>query len=364
VEPDPALAGVGSVGCLFCVVGCFMSKNKVAVSWQDREVLFDINPKLLACRPGEEIVETLSDVEDSKGSNNEVGKLVLTNLRCMWIFNKDKKINLTFGLDTIRKISAQDTASTSAPTRTVLTISAKFKEGRYEFIFSSANTRATKVCKVLNELYKSYTATRLFRDLKLRGAFVKNKRLNVLPGESIIRKISGVWNLSADQGNLGTFFITNVRIIWFAEMAENFNISIPYMQLTSIVLRTSKFGNALVMQTSSFSGNYTLGFRIDPQSLLKTVYQEMMTLFNVFSKKPNFGVVYTPKSRSDRLTFTKDDVQIVSTDQMEHFDTLTRYYADPGKGMDRKPVYDETLGLAVEETKANFSISQLWAVIV
>ena len=40
----------------------------------------------------------------------------------------------------------------------------------------------------------------------------------------------GVWNLSSDQGNLGTFFITNVRLVWHANMAENFNVSIPYLQ--------------------------------------------------------------------------------------------------------------------------------------
>ena len=43
-------------------------------------------------------------------------------------------------------------------------------------------------------------------------------------------QVPGVWNLSSDQGNLGTFFITNVRLVWHANMAENFNVSIPYLQ--------------------------------------------------------------------------------------------------------------------------------------
>ena len=42
---------------------------------------------------------------------------------------------------------------------------------------------------------------------------------------------AGVWNLSADQGNLGTFFLSNVRIVWHANLAENFNVSIPYIQV-------------------------------------------------------------------------------------------------------------------------------------
>ena len=33
------------------------------------------------------------------------------------------------------------------------------------------------------------------------------------------------------QGNLGTFFITNVRIVWHANMNESFNVSIPYLQI-------------------------------------------------------------------------------------------------------------------------------------
>eukprot|EP00471_Norrisiella_sphaerica_P000928 CAMPEP_0184478378 /NCGR_PEP_ID=MMETSP0113_2-20130426/424_1 /TAXON_ID=91329 /ORGANISM="Norrisiella sphaerica, Strain BC52" /LENGTH=149 /DNA_ID=CAMNT_0026856147 /DNA_START=640 /DNA_END=1089 /DNA_ORIENTATION=- len=149
-------------------------------------------------------------------------------------------------------------------------------------------------------------------------------------------------------------------------MAENFNISIPYIQLSNIILRkSSKFGKALVLQTNNFSGNYTLGFRIDPEQVLKEVHQEIKTLYDVFSKKPNFSVKYKSRSSTDtKAAAFKDDVEIVSTSQMEHFDTLTRYYADPGKSTDRKPVYDESLGLAIEETKSNIPTSKLWTVVV
>merc|ERR1712007_138733 len=61
-------------------------------------------------------------------------------------------------------------------------------------------------------------------------------------------KIGGIWNLSSDQGNLGNFIITNVRTVWFAVLAENFNVSIPYLQMKSINVRNSKFGQALVIK--------------------------------------------------------------------------------------------------------------------
>ena len=57
-------------------------------------------------------------------------------------------------------------------------------------------------------------------ELKLRGAVVSNKQLRLLPEEEIVSRVNGVWNLSSDQGNLGTFIITNVRLVWFANMNE------------------------------------------------------------------------------------------------------------------------------------------------
>jgi Bardet-Biedl syndrome 5 protein len=58
----------------------------------------------------------------------------------------------------------------------------------------------------------------------------------------VYAKISGVWNLSSDQGNLGTFFITNVRLVWHANLAENFNVSIPYLQVMTTVLDILQIG--------------------------------------------------------------------------------------------------------------------------
>lgn len=89
-----------------------------------------------------------------------------------------------------------------------------------------------------------------------------------------------MWNLSADQGNLGTMFITSVRIVWHANLAANFNVSLPYHQIVSplysiffqqlilgrltcckksLRIRESKFGQALVMETFPRSGGYILG---------------------------------------------------------------------------------------------------------
>lgn len=58
-----------------------------------------------------------------------------------------------------------------------------------------------------------------------------DRELRLLPLEQTYSRVNGVWNLSAEQGNLGTFFISNVRVVWYANLAENFNVSIPYLQV-------------------------------------------------------------------------------------------------------------------------------------
>ena len=77
--------------------------------------------------------------------------------------------------------------------------------------------------------------------------------------QNLLWQVNGVWNLSSEQGNLGTFFVTNVRLVWHANLVETFNVSIPYMQIVSVRVRESKFGQALVIETHPTSGGYTLG---------------------------------------------------------------------------------------------------------
>ena len=41
--------------------------------------------------------------------------------------------------------------------------------------------------------------------------------------------------------------ITNVRVVWYAAFADNFNVPIPYVHITGVKVRDSKFGTAFVV---------------------------------------------------------------------------------------------------------------------
>ena len=113
---------------------------------------------------------------------------------------------------------------------------------RYEFIFTVHTDSSVRIFESVNAVLKAYEATKFYRDLKLRCSIVQDKKLTLLPKETLFSSYNGVWNLSAEQGSLGSFVITNVRLVWFAQLTENFNASIPWVQIKCIKIRESKYG--------------------------------------------------------------------------------------------------------------------------
>merc|ERR1719428_1338411 len=218
--------------------------------------------------------------------------MVVTNLRIMWPSAKAAKTNLSIGMGCVSSVNIRLVNSKLRGNSQAMFVMTRFNQTRFEFIFTSLVKNSPRLFTTVQAVFKSYESTKLYRDLKLRGAIIKDKELVMLPNEQVYDKIAGIWNLSSDQGNLGTFIITNVRTVWFAVLAENFNVSIPYLQMKSINVRNSKFGQALVIETTASSGGYILGFRADPVDHLEEVYTQISNLWKIFSATPIFGVEY------------------------------------------------------------------------
>lgn len=58
-------------------------------------------------------------------------------------------------------------------------------------------------------------------------------------------------------------------------------------------MRDSKFGKALVIESSERSGGYVLGFRVDPVEKLHDLQKELLSIYEVYSKSPIFGVEFS-----------------------------------------------------------------------
>jgi len=136
--------------------------------------------------------------------------------------------------------------------------------------------------------------------------------------------------------------------------------------MKSVKVRDSKFGLALVIESSAASGGYVLGFRIDPPEILQEAVKEIQSLHKVYSACPIFGIEFETDDKPqtlDELTVERvqDDVEIETTEDQS--DAFAAYFADGNKQTDREPVYSEELGLAIEKLKDGFTLSGLWEVV-
>ena len=340
--------------------------------WQDRELHFDSPLSSLKTRKGEEEIDSINSVEDTKGNNGERGFLIITNLRLIWASHKQPMTNLSIGLNCITSINTKAASSRLKGSTQALYVMTKFQSSRFEFVFTSLVKNSPRMFLTVQSVHRSYETTRLYRDLKLRGAIIKEKTLCLLPDEKVYTQLSGVWNLSSDQGNLGTLFVTNIRVVWHANLAENFNVSIPYLQIQSIRLRDSKFGLALVVQTHPDGGGYILGFRIDPEAKLKEIHSELKSMYEVYAKNPNFGIHFEVDEKPQALNTlkvarTEDNVKIVDVD--DGLESLAAYSVDhaisrgsKGEGEDGsdEPVFNTDLGLAMAPMPDGYTTKNLW----
>ncbi|GIY29056.1 bardet-Biedl syndrome 5 protein homolog [Caerostris darwini] len=343
-----------------------MTTNKAEPLWQDRDIRFDLTSAELQFHCGEKLIDTLGSIEDTKGNSGDTGKLFITNLRLIWQSYMKPRVSLSIGFNCVTNMSTRTVNSKLRGMTEALYILTKVRSTRFEFIFTNLIPGTTRLMTSVMSVYKAYNSSKWYRELKLRGSVVSSKQLKVLPQEQIYNKVNGVWNLSSDQGNLGTFFITNVRLVWHANMNELFNISIPYIQIVSLKVRESKFGMALVVESSENSGGYVLGFKIDPNERLQEVYKEISSLYQVHSTNPILGVDFFIEEKvavdneAPQYAPIDEDVEIINTKEC---DTFAAYFADENHLRDREPVYCEELGLAVEKIKDGFTMSSLWEVI-
>jgi len=337
--------------------------------WQDREIRFDNPMSSMAMRAGEHVIETVFQVEDTKGNNGELGTLVITNLRLVWVSDKIRRTNLSVGHNCIVTLSMKNTNSRLKGNTQAVFVLTKYNSSRFEFIFTNMDSNSgPSMFHTIQGVFREYDVTRLYRELKLRGNILHDKQLKLLNEEHIYSKVSGVWNLSSEQGNLGTFFVTNVRLVWHANLAPNFNVSIPYLQMKRVGVRESKFGQALVVETLPRSGSYILGFKVDPESKMQEVAKELASLWQANQSNPSFGVNFAQSAAAAAAaaekTFAGDqDVAIV--DGETGTDVFAAYYADGGaaSAVDREPVFSPVLGLAIEGLQDGVTVEQLWTVV-
>lgn len=177
-----------------------MTDSKTAdPMWHDREIRFDVRFEQLELRRGEVLIDSMRSIEDTKGNNGESGELQVTNLRLLWISSSNIKTNLSVGFGAVVSINIRSAQSRSRGSSQALYVLTKFNGSRFEFIFTNLVLDSPRLFTTVQAVFRAYDTSKMYRELKLRGAVIAQKELIQLPEEQIFNKISGIWNLSADQ---------------------------------------------------------------------------------------------------------------------------------------------------------------------
>ncbi|KAL9888815.1 Bardet-Biedl syndrome 5 protein [Glossina fuscipes fuscipes] len=356
--------------------------------WEDKEIRFDTPCVQKNLRNGEQILSTINFIEDSKGNAGVSGRLLATNLRLIWHTMIYKKINLSIGYSRIININTRLVTNNRNYHDSALALYILALKGstRFEFLFTDISRnperKDTPIYQSVFDIYHSYQRSYLYRDLKLRGAILQAGQLIILPREQVITKVQGVWNLSSDQGNLGTFVITNIRIVWYADANNTFNITLPYIQIENLRIRESKYGRVLVIQTAETAGRYILGFRIDPYERLVEVFKELASLHKVYTKNPDFGITFdendnkrqkanqSMKDSEEKNSFKIEEYEEIDERQEKEINSKLNNYLAEGNLIatedekpPREPVYCKELGFAMERIRDGYKLKDLWDVL-
>ena len=357
--------------------------------WQEREVRFDLTRKELEARRGERTLLSWSGIEDSKGNIGDPGDLRLTNLRLMWQSRAKTRISLSVGLGCIASVAQRRLHSRVRGQRACLHIMCRHGGTRYEFLFTSMDhddaAVIQHVLRATSRVVRAFAGSRLFRELKLRSSAVVSvgstgdASVRLLPQEQVYERLDGVWNLSADQGNVGNMLLTSVRVVWHATLNPLFNLSLPLLQVTGVRVRESKFGPALVLSSSQSSGGFVFGFRVHPPPRLTHVHRTLLHLYNVFAAEPVLGVQAVLATMSDEdplppasaagLDALGGEWDTRAASEGNRSDAVAAYVAldsDAGGssgGGEADIVFSPELGLAIERLRPGFTIHDLWAIV-
>eukprot|EP00796_Vickermania_ingenoplastis_P012233 gene12233-8419_t len=447
--------------------------------WQDREIRFDGPTSTVDLRGREEVaIRILPRVEDTKGNNGLVGTLIITNLRLIWYASTKQQTNLSIGYFTVRNITVKEADSKlGGGIVSSLYVTAKFGSSKFQFVFTaagnnggtgSAGRRAAAartgnagdhLFSLAHMAWKAYEATKMYREVRLRSAILTggaSGQLVLLKKEKVMSQYNRFLNITKEESFVGRLILTNVRVVWIEDVRPSFNVSVPYIQIVGLRLQTSsasvakktkKAGEAkgkdgvsktfehleihktIVLQCSSYGGNFKFGFSALQPELTRNIFAEVRSLWQLGLANPVLGVEVEaldtgapatqngpPEGDPSRSSTTNSSTlrhgpggfcsvapsvpssrgpnsaggpsaSIVAEGANEQVfeeaprDSFAAYYADeetniePGEAKDggaeeaggadrrhkgRPPVYDVGLGLAVEKLRKGMNMRDLW----
>ena len=271
--------------------------------WQEREVRFDISKKEISLRKGEKGLDSINNIEDSKGNNGDVGVMMFTNLRIVWFCVENLKLNLSIGYDCILSSEVKQIDSKVSGESMALFIKVKFGNNRFEFVFNAVANSSPQLFNTFTYVIKLYEHTRLYRDVKIKGFLMNEKNVVKLNLEEIHTRVKNCTLITFNKneevvvGN-GELFITNVRVMWFSPNVDNYNCSLPWIDIRSIKVKDQNTGKLLVFETNKFFGSQIICIRLNVQDeIFNKIHDDIWDNYVKYLDSPVLGVLIERDSK-------------------------------------------------------------------
>ena len=352
--------------------------------WQDRQVMFDVSKSEFVFRKGEETYKTMSNIEDLK-SNNEIGTFIFTNLRLIWYNNKNPKINQSIGYDCIENLEKKSSDSMMTGQSNILTIFCRSDKSRYELTYRNSSETNHDPYVNLSNILKLYEQGRLYREMKQNNENIydkNNKNLILLKDEKIIEKNKNIYlednnNKNDKDNNYGTLYKTNVRLIWISDKNCTFNLSMPWIQISSVKGEMhSEFGVSLRVRLSRIYNNTQYLFYSKEGNITKqfceNLYKEMMTILenpilSISLRKGNEGEGSKDKFKEKigkiaDMVYGQEEIAEKNDDDQAGMIYLINEGRNKQNNINNIE-FSKELGIACEKLPDKVSISDLWKII-
>eukprot|EP00040_Diaphanoeca_grandis_P010590 m.54290 g.54290 ORF g.54290 m.54290 type:complete len:388 (-) comp21886_c0_seq1:28-1191(-) len=332
---------------------------------------------------GEIEIDSLNNIEDTKGNNGQSGCLIVTNLRLLWYCHTNLGINLSVGFSAIKRDGLKIERVTSrlgGDTHAIVAIAENLirkqvkRDGkwgtektttRFKFIFTNLVQGSPRMFTTIQAVFKAYDSSRLYRECRIRSCISRDFNLDLLPGEEMIEKIDATINIQGDNAQIGSLIWTSVRIVWLNTTNELHNISISFLQVLNIAVTSTKFGNVIAITVRKRGGGHIVGLQPPPQHLPEDIKTRMLQSFQDYADSPDFGVRFaklSPNKTHELVDEQEDGVDVITDDRRDAF---ADYFSDgiSGRQLERRlPVFNQQLGLAIEELRPSVTLQQLWTV--
>ena len=309
--------------------------------------------------PGETRIYSILLVIDCQNALKLSGTMLITNLRVIWKCVKDSTFNISIPFYYVNSIKVMKNGPGDSKKRASIAFNMCGSAKKYHFIFSMRKP-IKKTMNLLNKVIKNFDESSFLRSTRLRTSIITNQRLSLLREEYVVKQYDGLSNIVGRVGKIGIGIITNIRFVWYSTIVENFNISVPIVIVPHIeVISHSRFSKCFYIRIEEKGETALFGFT-------SGCIEKLLDFADTFNKVRDSAIknpmltytVYDNNLSSEESTVEE---KIEETFEFEDDNKMLNYFDINAEEDPLLPiVFDKSLGLSIEKSPYEESVSKLW----